>query len=151
MRTVRAVTPREAVTEACFRARNYQYLPDEVVTPDGVVVPIDVWGTLREFEARRGGDCDDFTCSTIEIAERAAPDGAYWFVAGEVLVRGQWIGHAWVEIETEDARLWADPTWGRVPQPPSTLGYPASRRPWKRWHYAGKGLFDHEETYVGAA
>ena len=149
---MRAMTPRDALMEACFRARAYRYLPDEITTPDGVVVPIDVWDTRSEFEARRGGDCDGFTCWAMEHAALAAPDAALWFVAGEVLIRGQWIGHAWIELQSEDATLWADPTWGHGPQAPTSLGYPTTRRAVKRWRRVGYGpLFGQEEAYVVSA
>ena len=143
---------RAALMDACLAIRAYRYLPDTVTTLDGMVVPVDIWDTLAEFEARQGGDCDGHACWTIERAALRAP-GPFYFVAGEVLVRGTWNGHAWVELDEPDERLWADPTWGHGPQSPRALGYPATRRPWKRWRYAGEGLFDREEDYVmgGAA
>lgn len=138
------------LTDACFAVRRYRYIPD-TVTVDGMTIPVDVWDTLREFEQRGGGDCDSMAIFAIEMAERDEP-GAYYFVAGEVLIRGEWSGHAWVELRVSDTEiLWADPTWGEVPQEPRALGYPATRRPVKCWRYAGNGQFDREEDYVEVA
>jgi hypothetical protein len=142
------VTAKSALTDACFAVRRYRYIPD-TVTVDDMTIPVDVWDTLQEFEARKGGDCDGHASWTIEHAFRWGSSGTFYFVVGEVLQRsGVWAGHAWVELIEDGTCWWADPTWGELPTSPQALGYPETRRPRNRWRYAGEGQFDQEEIYT---
>lgn len=129
--------------------RHYAYIPD----PEGFDafsrLLNDEWDTAKEFEARGGGDCDGWVGHCVERGEEAEErlnqkPAAWYAVEGEVLWRGEWIGHHWVELVTRDGTYWADPTWGLAP---ADGAYPKERRPVKRWRYKGWGHFDEQEGY----
>jgi len=50
----------------------------------------------------------------------------------------------WVELKDGETTLWADPTWGWLPDAPVALG---NRRPLMRYVYDGI-VFSRAEAYV---
>lgn len=96
----------ESVNRHIREARQrFVYIPD--------APGVDEWDTVREFEGRRGGDCDGWVLWTLAESYREVPlKNFYHLVAGQVHTRKGVVGHAWGELRLPDSRLWCDPTWG---------------------------------------
>lgn len=121
------MTPSEALDQAIVEAqKRFKYIADPPT--------LDEWDTVKEFEARGGGDCDGWVLWCLARAEDLArAHGCWWFVVGTV-TGGKATGHAWAEIRLPDGRLWADPTWGKPCERPewytdrtSTEAYPVDQ------------------------
>ena len=149
------MTPQEALRQRVFGARRLRYIPDPQGEDFITALASDRWETANETEARGGGDCDAFSVWAVvrayeDLLMTTAPDqplGEWALVAGEVLQRRQWTGHMWVELKDGETTLWADPTWGWLPDTPVALGYAGNRRPLMRYVYDGI-VFSRAEAYV---
>ena len=144
------MSPLAALQNKIYSARSLAYIPD----PEGKdfieALALDRWETAAEVEARGGADCDGLSAWAIQRGYELSREGEWALVAGRVKQRGQWAGHAWVELIHEGTRYWADPTWGWLPKRPDAHGYPESRRPVHRWVYDGV-IFARQETFMEIA
>lgn len=146
------MTPREALRQRVLGARRFRYIPDPSGADYAEALANDRWETANEVEARGGADCDGLAVHCVvraydDVLMTGAPLGTWALVAGEVLQRGTWRGHMWVEWRDDESTLWCDPTWGWLPDRPEALGYAGNRKPIMRYLYDGI-IFSRAEAYT---
>lgn len=149
------MTARDVFAEIVAVDR-FGYVPDSTSKDVMVQLLEDTWDTAEEVERRGAADCDGHAIWCLHRgAELAlayltpvAPLGEWRLVAGVVLQRGLWLGHAWCALALPGRdEEWADPTWHLGPCSPQAMGYPTTRRPRHRWVHLGGGQFDRQEDY----